>query len=171
MAGGRSWARYRMWATAVTVGILHLLSHKRTPHLNFQVELNQHFWCVPTVYQELLFLWFSLPLQAIKGTLLSVRVKKQKMVECRDLGQATQLDRVSQDPPLVSSDSKLGVFFMHLSCLPCGASCLSRESELGNWSSHCGRAETNPTSIHEVVGSIPVLDQWVGDPVLPWAVV
>ena len=26
---------------------------------------------------------------------------------------------------------------------------------------------TNPTRNHEVVGSIPTLDQWVKDPVLP----
>ena len=30
---------------------------------------------------------------------------------------------------------------------------------------------TNPTRNHEVVGSIPDLTQWVGDPVLPWAMV
>ena len=30
---------------------------------------------------------------------------------------------------------------------------------------------TNPTRDHEVEGSIPGLAQWVGDPVLPWAVV
>ena len=38
-------------------------------------------------------------------------------------------------------------------------------------SSYCGAAETNPTSIHEDVGLIPGLDQWVEDPTLPWAVV
>ena len=38
-------------------------------------------------------------------------------------------------------------------------------------SSHCGSAVTNPTGIHEVVGSLPGLAQWIKDLVLLWAVV
>ena len=35
------------------------------------------------------------------------------------------------------------------------------------WSSHCGLVVTNPTSIHEYLGSIPGPAQWVKDPGLP----
>ena len=35
------------------------------------------------------------------------------------------------------------------------------------WSSHCGTVEMNPTNIHEDVGLILGLAQWVKDPVLP----
>ena len=38
-------------------------------------------------------------------------------------------------------------------------------------SSHCGTVGLNLTSIRENAGSIPGLPQWVGDLVLPWAVV
>ena len=35
-------------------------------------------------------------------------------------------------------------------------------------SSHCGAAETNPTSIHEASGVIPGLAQWIRDLVSLW---
>ena len=35
-------------------------------------------------------------------------------------------------------------------------------------SSCCGSAETKPTGVHEDVGSIPSLNQWIKDPVLLW---
>ena len=38
-------------------------------------------------------------------------------------------------------------------------------------SSHCGEGEKNLTSVHEDVGLILDLTQWVKDPVLLWAVV
>ena len=39
------------------------------------------------------------------------------------------------------------------------------------WSSHHGSVVVKPTSVHEDVGLIPDLAQWVKDPALLWAVV
>ena len=41
-----------------------------------------------------------------------------------------------------------------------------RNKKLVERSSHCGSAELNLTSIHEDLGLIPGLTQWVKDPVL-----
>ena len=41
---------------------------------------------------------------------------------------------------------------------------LKKRENIG--SSHCGAAETNPTSIYEDAGLIPGLVQWVRDPEL-----
>ena len=46
-----------------------------------------------------------------------------------------------------------------------------KEKKQVSGSSPCGSVEMNPTSIHEGMGSIPGLTQWVQDLVLPWAVV
>ena len=47
--------------------------------------------------------------------------------------------------------------------------CIFRNLQLR--SSHHGSAEMNLVSIHEYVGSIPGLSQWVKDPALLWAIV
>ena len=47
----------------------------------------------------------------------------------------------------------------------------SNQNSMVLGSSYCSTVETNLTSIHEDVGSIPGLSQWVKDPALPWTVV
>ena len=61
-----------------------------------------------------------------------------------------------QTPPSIKKKTQKSVLCINCAC----------------WgSSHCGTAETNPTSYHEDVGSIPGLTYWVKDLVLPRAVV
>ena len=48
-----------------------------------------------------------------------------------------------------------------------GAALKRPKKNLFPWSSCCGAVEMNPTSIHEDLGSIPGLTQWVRDPALP----
>ena len=58
-----------------------------------------------------------------------------------------------------------------LLCSPTGegpGSCILKGSlrKAPAWPSYCGSAEMNPPRIHEIVGSIPGLAQWVKDPAL-----
>ena len=48
---------------------------------------------------------------------------------------------------------------------------VTRQSKIVNcWCSYCGAVEMNLAGIRNDAGSIPGLSQWVGDLVLPWAV-
>ena len=48
--------------------------------------------------------------------------------------------------------------------------CVVKSRFVNGGRSHGGGVETNPTSIHEAVGLIPGLTQWVNDLALQWAV-
>lgn len=52
-------------------------------HLNFKFELQGHFCCVPTVFQERLQVSFPLVLWAVRAALLSLTMRKLKVRECK----------------------------------------------------------------------------------------
>ena len=55
---------------------------------------------------------------------------------------------------------------MYLKCLL--RLCIAWIKNSQDWSSHCGSAETNLTSVHENAGSVPGLAWWVKDLALLW---
>ena len=67
--------------------------------------------------------------------------------------------------PVMMQDEHI-FMYVKVICIPINCLCLVSFKLLAFWSSVMAQRLTNPTSIHEVVGLIPGLAQWVRDPAL-----